>query len=44
MERTTVPVDGSDGEATVELGLRALRDGTEEGAEDAGSAPGEVGL
>ena len=33
MERTTVPVDGSDGEATVELGLRALRDGTEEGAE-----------
>ncbi len=33
MERTTVPLDGIDGEATVELGLRALRDGTAEGAE-----------
>ncbi len=33
MERTTVPLDGSDEEATVELGLRALRDGTMEGAE-----------
>ena len=33
MERTTVPLDGSDGEATVELGLRALRDGRMEGAE-----------
>ena len=33
MERTTVPLGGSDEEATVELGLRALRDGTMEGAE-----------
>ena len=33
MERTAVPLDGSDQEATVELGLRALRDGTMEGAE-----------
>ena len=33
MERTTVPLDGSDGETTVELGLRALRDGTTEGVE-----------
>ncbi len=33
MERTVVPLDGSAGEGTVVLGLRALRDGTTEGAE-----------
>ena len=33
MEQTAVPLDGSVGEGTVELGLRALRDGTMEGTE-----------
>ncbi len=33
MERTMVPLYGSDGEGAVELGLRALSDGTAEGAE-----------
>ena len=33
MEQTAVPLDGSVGEGTVELGLRALRDGAAEGAE-----------